>query len=182
MSTVGEKKPTEAGKIDLTNQEREKSSTSQQRGQEKRKQSCNSFKAEIINEMDNGEKAERLTIKCRINRSLAVKQFKDRIKIMKIVLSEHKKHLKIRPVRQYLALYDSLLRVFKTTRSKGYHVDFDWLWSKTRVLYREMTSVPEVIVHKHMIVNFIKRNNIRMRARQRNRNKSKESFKEPLKQ
>lgn len=73
MSTVGEKKHTEAGKIDLTNQEREKPSTSQQRGQEKRKQSCNSFKAEIINEMDNGEKAERLTIKYRINRSLAVK-------------------------------------------------------------------------------------------------------------
>ena len=101
---------------------------------------------------------------------------------MKIVLSEHKKHLKIRPVRKYLALYDSLLRVFKTTRSKGYHVDFDWLWSKMRVLYKEMTSDPEVVVHKHMIVNFIKRNNIRMRARQRNRNKSKESFKEPLKQ
>ena len=67
------KKHTEAGKIDLTNQEREKPSTSQQRGQEKRKQSCNSFKAEIINEMDHGEKAERLTIKYRINRSLAVK-------------------------------------------------------------------------------------------------------------
>ena len=67
------KKHTEAGKIDLTNQEREKPSTSQQKGQEKRKQSCNSFKAEIINEMDHGEKAERLTIKYRINRSLAVK-------------------------------------------------------------------------------------------------------------
>ena len=67
------KKHTEAGKVDLTNQEREKPSTSQQRGQEKRKQSCNSFKAEIINEMDHGEKAERLTIKYRINRSLAVK-------------------------------------------------------------------------------------------------------------
>ena len=73
VSTVGEKKHTEADKIDLTNQEHEKPSTSQQRGQEKRKQSCNSFKAEIINEMDHGEKAERLTIKYRINRSLAVK-------------------------------------------------------------------------------------------------------------
>ena len=45
-----------------------------------------------------------------------------------------------------------------------------------------MTNDPEVIVRKHVIVNFLKRNNIRMRARQRNRNKSKESFREPLKQ
>ena len=44
-----------------------------------------------------------------------------------------------------------------------------------------MKNDPEVIVRKHVIVNF-KRNNIHMRARQRNRNKSKESFREPLKQ
>ena len=45
-----------------------------------------------------------------------------------------------------------------------------------------MTNDPDVVVRKHVIVNFIKRNNIRMRARQRNRNKSKESFRESLKQ
>ena len=61
--------------------------------------------------------------------------------------------------------------VFQTARSK----DFNWRRSKTRVLYREMTNVPEVNVRKHVIVNFVKRNNIRMRAHQRNRNKSKES-------
>ena len=150
--------------IDLTNQEHEKSSTSKRRGQEKKREYSTSFKAEIINERDNGEKAERLAVKYRINRSLALKWFKHRIKIMKAASSEHKKHLKIRPARKYLALYDFLLRVFKTARSKGYFVDFNWLWSKARVLYREMTNDPEVIVRKQLIVNFIKRNNIHMRA------------------
>ena len=68
--------------------------------------------------------------------------------------------------------------VFKTARS----TDFNWRWSKARVLYREMTNVPEFTARKQVIVNLIKRNNIHMRAHQRNRNKSKESVREPLKQ
>ena len=125
VSNVGEKRHTEAGMIDLTNQEHEKPSTFQRRGQEKRRQYSTSFKAEIINEMDNGEKAERLAIKYRINRSLALKWFKGCIKIMKAASPEHKKHLKIGSARNYLALCDYLLRVFKTARSKGYHVNFN---------------------------------------------------------
>ena len=68
--------------------------------------------------------------------------------------------------------------VFKTARSK----DFNWRGSKARVLYREMTNVPEFTARKQVIVNFIKRNNIHMQAHQRNRNMSKESVREPLKQ
>ena len=45
-----------------------------------------------------------------------------------------------------------------------------------------MTNDLEVIVRKHVIVKFIKRNNIHMRACQRNINMSQESFREPLKQ
>ena len=45
-----------------------------------------------------------------------------------------------------------------------------------------MTKNLEVIVRKHVIVKFIKRNNIHMRACQRNINMSQESFREPLKQ
>ena len=73
VSNVGEKRHTEAGMIDLTNQEHEKPSTSQRRGQKKRRQYSTSFKAEIINEMGNGEKAGRLAIKYQINQSLALK-------------------------------------------------------------------------------------------------------------
>ena len=168
--------------IDLTNQEHEKLSNSQRRGQEKRRQYYTFLKAQIINEMGNSEKAESLAIKYQINRALALKQFRDRIKIMKAASSEHKKHQKTRPARKCLALYDSLLRVFKTARSNGYRVDLNWLWSKARVLYRELTNDPGVTVCKHITVNFIKRNNIGMRAHQRNRNKSRASFREPLKQ
>ena len=95
VSNIGEKRHTKAGMIDRANQEHEKPSTSQQRGQEKRRQYSTSFKTEIINEMDNGEKAERLAVKYRINQSLALKWFKDRIKVMKAASSTHKKHLKI---------------------------------------------------------------------------------------
>ena len=125
VSNVGEKRHTKAGMIDLTNQEHEKPSPFQRRGQEKRRQDSTSFKAEIINEMDNGEKAERLAIKYRINRSLALKWFKGCIKIMKATSSEHKKHLKIQPGRKYSTLCDYLLRVFKIARSKGYRLDFN---------------------------------------------------------
>ena len=95
VSNIGEKRHTKAGMIDRANQEHEKPSTSQQRGQEKRRQYSTSFKTEIINEMDNGEKAERLAVKYRINQSLALKWFKDRIKVMKAASSTHKKYLKI---------------------------------------------------------------------------------------
>ena len=49
-------------------------------------------------------------------------------------------------------------------------------------LQRKMTNDLEVIVRKHVIVKFIKKNNIHMRACQRNKNMSQESFREPLKQ
>ena len=127
VSNVGEKRHTEAGMINLTNQEHEKFSTSQWRGEEKRRQYSTSFKAEIINEIDNGEKAKRLAIRYRINQSLALKWSKDRIKIMKAASSEHKKHLKIQHARKYLALSDSPLQVFKTPRSKAYRVNFNGL-------------------------------------------------------
>ena len=53
---------------------------------------------------------------------------------------------------------------------------------QTESFVRRKTNDQEVIFHKPVIVNFIKRNNIRMQAHQRNRNQSKESFREPLKQ
>ena len=74
--------------------------------------------------MDNGEKADHLAMKYSINQLLALKWFKDCIKIMKVASSEHKTHLKIRPARKYLPLYDSLLQVFKTARIEVYRIDF----------------------------------------------------------
>ena len=45
-----------------------------------------------------------------------------------------------------------------------------------RKIQRHLTSDPSVTVRKHVITNFVKRNNVRMRTRQRNRRRSKESF------
>ena len=71
---------------------------------------------------------------------------------------------------------------YANARAKGHRVKFDHLWSKGRVFRREMTGDPNAIIRKYVIVNFIKRNNIRMCSRQRNRNISKDSFREKLQQ
>ena len=84
---------------------------------------------------------------------------------MNAAVSEHKKTLKIRPARKYLDLYKVLLKKFKEARSKDFRIDFNWIWSKARNLHREMTNDPDAIIRKHVIVNFIKRPNIRMKAK-----------------
>lgn len=48
-----------------------------------------------------------------------------------------------------------------------------------RKIQRHLTSDPIVAVRKHVIINFVKKNNVRMRIRQRNRG-SKESFRSDL--
>ena len=88
---------------------------------------------------------------------------------MRTAVSEHKKSLKLRPARKYLDPYKVLSRKFKEARSKGFQIDFNWIWSKAQTLHREMTNDPDAIIRKHVIVNFVKQHNIRMRAKQRNR-------------
>lgn len=44
---------------------------------------------------------------------------------------------KIRPGTKCNAFYWALLAKFKDVRSKCHHVDFNWLWSKERKIYRE---------------------------------------------
>jgi len=111
---------------------------------------------------------------------LVSKWHSDRVKILACAASEYKKHLKIRPARKYNELYRQFLIDFKTARSKGHRVNFGWLWSKARTIYRKQKNDPNVIVRKHVITAFIKRHGIRMRARQRNRKQSKEAFRNDL--
>jgi len=121
-----------------------------------------------------------IAAKYNINRSLVSKWHSDRVKILACAASEYKKHLKIRPARKYNELYRQFLIDFKTARSKGHRVNFGWLWSKARTIYRKQKNDPNVIVRKHVITAFIKRHGIRMRARQRNRKQSKEAFRNDL--
>ena len=92
---------------------------------------------------------------------------------------EHKKHLKIRPARKFLNLFKSLPTEFKVAR-KSDRVNFQWLWSQARKSYGEQQNDPNAEIGKHVIVAFIKPNDIRMSARQRNRKQTKESFRPDL--
>lgn len=119
--------------------------------------------------------------KYKINRSLVSKWVKDKKKITAAAATAHKKLLKIRPGNKYSRLFSLLMTRFKNVRSKGYGVDFNWLWSKARVAYRELTGNPSATVRKHVITTFLKRHNIRMRARQRNKKAPKQDFEVGLK-
>ena len=104
-----------------------------------------------------------------INRTLVIKWVKDKSRIASAAESEIKKHLKIRPVRKYQELYVKLLKLFKEAWKKGHGIGFNIIWSKARTIQRNITNKPNAIVRKHVLENFTKRNNIRMRAKQRNK-------------
>ena len=135
-------------------------------------------KSNVINEFDVGASQEELTEKYNINRSLVVSKEREKIKVAAV--SEYRSHFKIRPSVKYRQLHETLLDVFKKARAKGHHVNFGWLWSKARQTYHKETGDPDSIIRKHVFVNFLKKFNIRMRAKQRNKKKSKESYRDSL--
>ena len=159
----------------------EKIEKGQRRGAVRREQHSVSFKAEVIYERESGLTQDAIAEKYKINRSLVSKWVKDKKKITAAAATAHKKLLKIRPGNKYSRLFSLLMTRFKNVRSKGYGVDFNWLWSKARVAYRELTGNPSATVRKHVITTFLKRHNIRMRARQRNKKAPKQDFEVGLK-
>ena len=89
---------------------------------------------------------------------------------------EYKSHLKIRRATKYVNLYKVLEKKFKGCRAKGYHISFAWLWSRARTIYREQLGDESAALKHHVIVNFIKRKNLRMRRKQRSKNVLKEDM------
>ena len=155
---------------------------SKRRGKDRRRKYTAIMKSNVIDEYENGATQEQLEERYSINRSLVSKwsSEKERMKIKKAATSEYKNHTKIRPSVKYKELYKAMLEVFQKARNRGHHVNFGWLWSKGRAIYREQCNDPSVSIRKHVVVNFLKKNNIRMRAKQRNRQLSKESYREDL--
>ena len=151
-------------------------------GKERREKHSVIKKSNVIDEYENGATQDKLAEKYNINRSLVSKwsSAKESEKIKKAAVSEYKHHTKIRPSVKYEELHKEMLVVFQKARNQGHHVNSGWLWSKSRNIYREQTGDPEVKVKKHVVTNFLKKYNIRMRAKQRNRNLSKESYRESL--
>ena len=135
------------------------------RSRDKRRSYTAAFKLEVIHESESGRNNHEIVQHYGINRTLLIKWMKDKIKIGSAAESEIKKHLMIRPARRYKELYAELLKVFKEAKKKRHRIDFNWIWSKARTLQRKLTAP---IVRKHVVVNFIKLNNI-IRAKQRNK-------------
>ena len=101
------------------------------------------------------------------------------MKIKHASKSTHRLTFKLRPSVKYTGIYAVLLEQFKTARAMGSCVNFGWLWSKARKIYKAQEG-KNAIVRKHVITTFIKSYNLRMCAKQRNRKKSKESYRESL--
>ena len=152
------------------------------RGQDSRRQYNSVFKAKIVSNLEAGVSPKVLAQKHTISKSMLSMWRLNKGKIMLAASNDHKKLLKIRPSTKYAELYRDLRKVFLEARSKGHRVDFNWIWSKAIILYRQKTNDPNAIVRKHVIVNFIKRNDLRLRSRQRNRKLSKENFRLPMQQ
>ena len=112
---------------------------SKRRGTDRRRKYTAIMKSNVINEYENGATQEQLEERYSINRSLVSKwsSEKERMKIKKAATSEYKNHTKIRPSVKYKELYKAMLEVFQKARNRGHHVNFGWLWSKGRAIYRE---------------------------------------------
>lgn len=102
---------------------------------------------------------------------------KDKARIKEMSISKLRETFKKRPSRKYKAVYAELLKRFKAARAKGRYVNFGWLWSKARVISSEQGGGE---IKRHVIVNFLRRYNIRMRAKQRNRKQPKGAYREAL--
>ena len=95
--------------------------------------------------------------------------------IMKDAASKHRELFKKgSKSEKYVELYKKLWEKFRTARAKGHRVNFHWLWTRARVLYKEITGSDKSVIKSHVIVCFLHQYNIRMRSRQRNKKKNKE--------
>ena len=77
-------------------------------------------------------------------------------------------------------MFRDLLAKFNDARSKGRHVDFNWLLSKGRKIYMEQTGDENAVLKKHVIANFIKRNHLKRKKIQRNKRMPKEHYRSDM--
>ena len=137
-----------------------------QRGASRRESHSATFKAKVLNELLYTDKSRYVVAEhFKINQSMVSKWLKNKNAVFEQAATATKKNLlKQRPSRKYLPLYNSLLTTFKEARKKGYHVNFNWLWSRARVIYRKQQDDESATIKKHVIVSFLKRFNVRMRC------------------
>ena len=107
------------------------------RGQHKRHSHAYVFKTQVIMELKNGAKPAELVARYRLNRSLFLKWMKNKEEISQAAVGEHKNMLRIRKSGKYNDLFKELRDVFLIARENGRSMDFNWLWSKRRRIYKK---------------------------------------------
>lgn len=156
------------------------SDADKRRGRDVRKSITNKFKARAIAEIEQGEKPIDVAEKYNVNRCQISKWLKMKHKIVYAAVKENKNMTKLRPAVRYNELYRALRQKFLSARGKGQRVDFNWLWSKARVIYRQQQNDADATVKKHVIANFIKRNDLKLRRTQRNKKLEKEFYRDSI--
>ena len=145
-------------------------------GRAVRKSITNGFKARAIAAVASGEKPIDAAKKFNVNRSQISKWLKNKDVINKAAVKENKQLFKVRPTVKYNTLHDELEKLFLDARNKGHRIDFNWLWSKARMIHRKQQQDPSADIKKHVILSFIKRKHLKLRRVQRNKKTAKEEF------
>ena len=99
------------------------------------------FRAEVIQKKEEGAATAELIYiykSFNLDKTKVSRWMKNKNSIIQATSEQQKKNLfKIQPGTKYQSLFRDLLGKFEDTRSKSRHVDFNWLWSKRRKIYRE---------------------------------------------
>ena len=141
-----------------------------------RKSFNNRYKAHAISLVESGEIAIDVAKHLNFSRDQISKWLKLKDKILKATVDENKMLTRLfKPSKKYNELYKALNVKFLETGD-----DFNPLWSKARVIYREQQKSHDAVVKKHVIDNFIKRNHLKLRRVQRRKKKPKDAFRESL--
>ena len=105
-----------------------------------------------------------------ISQSLVSKWLKDKDSIIAAAADKHRKlYAKQRKSTKYLELYRLLFDQLKAVHDKCRKMNFNWIWGKAHSVQRDLIGGDKVIVRKHVITAFLRKNNVRMRASQSNR-------------
>lgn len=85
---------------------------------------------------------------------------------MKAAVEDDKSLFHIHPTKKSNQFYQALVEKVKKAISEGRRVDFNWLWGKAHVIYREQQNDLDAFVRKHLIVGLIKKKNLKLRRLQ----------------
>ena len=134
------------------------------------------FKADAIFECMEGECTQmEVAAKYGIDQAMLSRWISKKTDIFQDASDKSRKLLKKgRKSTKYTQLYQKLMEKFRQARGQGQQVTFPWLWSKARVIQNSLN--PNVSIKNHVIVRFLRKYDIRLRAKQRSKNRSKASM------